>query len=122
MFDLSLAETSLTLVVALFLIGPEELPGVIRAVRKVTNKSKAMVKEFTDSIMEIEEVGNLKNEVEKLNSDIKRIVDLEGNLQDTYDISDIMPEIEKAKKDRVMEGEVAFAGEDKELNIKENKQ
>ncbi len=52
--------------------------------------------------MEIEEIGGLKDEVNKLNQDIKKIVDLDGNLQDTYDISDIMPEIEEAKhKDAV---------------------
>lgn len=97
MFDLSLAETSVILVAALLLIGPEELPAVIKGVRKFTQKSKDMLKEFSNSVMELEDVGGLKKEVEKLNSDIKKIVDMEGNLQETYDISDIMPEIEKAR-------------------------
>jgi sec-independent protein translocase protein TatB len=97
MFDFSMAETSLTLVVALLLIGPKELPGVLRAMRNLSRKSQQVFKQFTDTIMEIEEVGGLKSEVSKLNDDIKRIVDLDGNLQETYDISDIMPEIEKAK-------------------------
>ncbi len=97
MFDLSLAETSLTLVVALLLIGPEELPGVIRGMRNFSRKSQQVFKQFTNTIMEIEEVGGLKNEVRKLNEDIKKIIDLDGILQETYDISDIMPEIEKTR-------------------------
>lgn len=97
MFDFSLSELSLVMVVALILIGPEELPNIIRAVRNASRKSRSIFKEFTNSIMEIEEIGGLKDEVKKLNEDIKRIVDLDGNLQETYDISDIMPEIEKAK-------------------------
>ena len=98
MFDFSMAEVSLTLVAALLLIGPEELPAVIRSFRKVAAKSKQVLGEFTSSIMEIEEVSNLKNDVAKLNDDIKKIVDLDGNLQETYDMTDIMPEIEKAKQ------------------------
>ncbi len=104
MFDLSLAETSLTLVVALLLIGPEELPGLIRGARNFSRKSKQVLKQFTDSIMEIDEVGNLTAEVNKLNSDIKKIVDLNGDLQETYDISDIMPEIHQAKNKQVKPG------------------
>ena len=98
MFDFSLSEMSLVMVVALVLIGPEELPGLIRTMRNISRKSKSMFKEFTNSIMEMDEVTSLKDEVKRLNDDIKHIVDLDGNLQETYDISDIMPEIEKAKK------------------------
>lgn len=97
MLDFSMAETTLTAVVALLLIGPKELPGVLRAMRNLSRKSKQVFKQFSDTLLEIEEIGGLKNEVNKLNDDIKKIVDLNGNLQETYDISDIMPEIEKAK-------------------------
>ena len=95
-----MAETSLTLVVALLLIGPEELPGVIRGIRNISRKSQQTFKQFTNSIMEIEEVGGLKDEVSKLNADIRKIIDLDGNLRETYDISDIMPEIVRNKQSR----------------------
>lgn len=100
MFDFSLAETSLTMLVALLLIGPEELPGVIRSFRNISRKSKQIYKEFTDKILEIEGTNDLVNEVKKINEDIKKIADADGNLHDAYDISDIMPEIEKAKTER----------------------
>lgn len=103
MFDFSMAETSLTLVIALLLIGPEELPGAIRAMRNVSRKSKQMFKEMSDKVMEIEGADGLASEVRKLNNDIKQIADSKGNLYDSYDMSDIMPEIEKAKKNKTPE-------------------
>ena len=110
MFDFSLAETSLTLIVALLLIGPEELPGVIRGMRNLSRKSKQVFKQFNDAILEIEEVGGLKKEVSKLNDDIKKIVDLDGNLQETYDISDMMQD----KKDlKILESKIVKEENDK---------
>ena len=73
--------------------------------RNISRKSRSIVKEFTDSIMEMDEVGNINDEVTKLNNDIKKIVDLDGNLQETYDMSDIMPEIEKAKEQKTLNAE-----------------
>ena len=100
MFEFSLTELSLIMVVALVLIGPEELPGVVRGFVNLSRKLRSTVKEFTNSIIEMDEIDSLKKEVKKLNDDIKTIVDMEGNLQETYDISDIMPELNKAKEER----------------------
>ncbi len=119
MFDFSMAETTLTMVMALLLIGPKELPGILRAMRNLSRKSQQMFKQFSDALMEIEEVGGLKDEVNKLNQDIKKIVDLDGNLQDTYDMSDIMPEIEKAKSQNSAQ---IVAEEAKSDNISVSKQ
>lgn len=113
MFDFSVAETSLTMLVALLLIGPKELPGVLRAMRNLKRKSQQVFKQFSDAVMEIEEIGGLKGEVDKLNADIKKIVDLDGNLQETYDISDIMPEIEKAKEKNSVQKQVEEDGAEK---------
>jgi sec-independent protein translocase protein TatB len=92
MFEFSFAEMSLIMLVALLLIGPEELPGIIRNIRNFKKKSQRMLKEVTNSLLDVEDADSLKNEFNKLNDDIKKIVDLEGNLQETYDISDIIPE------------------------------
>jgi sec-independent protein translocase protein TatB len=99
MFDFSFSEFSLVTIVALLLIGPEELPGLIRSVRNISRKSRSMFKEFTDSVMEMEEAGGIKDEVRKLNDDIRKITGQDGQLYEAFDISDIMPEIERAKQD-----------------------
>lgn len=81
--------------VGLVVLGPEELPVVIRNCKKIINQVKEIGKEFTDSISQIDEVTDLKAEAKKLNDDLRTIIDLEGNPQQTYDISDIMPQIKK---------------------------
>ena len=97
MFDFSWSELMVVGVVGLIVLGPEELPVVIRSCKKILTQIKQVSKEFTDSIMEIDEVKDLKEEAKKLNEDIQTIVDLDGKVQRTYDISDIMPEIESAR-------------------------
>jgi sec-independent protein translocase protein TatB len=97
MFDFSFSELLVVGVVGLVVLGPEELPVIIRNCKKIITQVKEVGKEFTDSIMEMDELKDLKEEARKLNEDIKTIVDLDGNVQRTYDISDIMPEIESAK-------------------------
>jgi sec-independent protein translocase protein TatB len=98
MFDLSWSELMVVGVVGLVVIGPEELPAIVRNCKKIMAQIKQVSKEFTDSITEMDEFKDLKEEAKKLNEDIKTIVDLDGNVQRTYDISDIMPEIEKNKQ------------------------
>ena len=83
MFDFSWAEIIVVALVGLLLIGPDELPSVIRSCKNVIKKVKEIGSDFTSSILESDE--------------IRTIIDLEGNEQETYDMSDIMGEIEKAK-------------------------
>jgi sec-independent protein translocase protein TatB len=90
MFDLSWSEMFIVAIVGLLVIGPEELPGVIRNCKKVIAKVKSSAKEFTSAITDIDEIDDLKNEANKLNEDMKTIIDLEGNEQPTYDISDLI--------------------------------
>jgi sec-independent protein translocase protein TatB len=98
MFDFSFSELMVVGAVGLVVLGPEELPAVIRSCKKIINQIKEMGKEFSDSISEIDEVHDLKAEAKKLNDDLRTIIDLEGKPQQTYDISDIMPDIEKHNK------------------------
>lgn len=100
MFELSFSEIVVILVVALLIVGPDELPGIIRKFRSFSRKLRNNYKELTDAILNNEETRSLQEEVKALNKDIKRIVDLEGNLQETYDISDFLPETKPNQKDK----------------------
>ena len=95
MFDLSWAETFIIIIIGLLVIGPDELPGLVKNCRNIIKKVKKTASDFTSEIIENDDVSDLKSEADKVNDDIKKIVDLEGNLQDTYNISDIMDEIKK---------------------------
>ncbi|PIR38667.1 MAG: twin-arginine translocase subunit TatB [Alphaproteobacteria bacterium CG11_big_fil_rev_8_21_14_0_20_39_49] len=92
MFDLSWSEMFVVAIVGLLVIGPEELPAVVRNCKKVIAKIKNTAKEFTSAITDIDEIDDIKKEAQKLNEDMKTIIDLEGNEQPTYDISDIIKE------------------------------
>ena len=98
MFDFSFSELIIVGVVGLLVIGPDELPSIIKNVRKIIAKVKLLSREFTSAITEGEEFGDLKKEADKINQDLKTIIDLEGNEQPTYDISDVMPEVRTGEK------------------------
>lgn len=100
MFEFSWPEMLVVAVVALLVVGPEELPSVIRNCKKIITKIKSVAKEFTDSITEIDEIKDIKSEAKKLNDDLKIIIDLEGNKQQTYDISDIMDKSKDQKNEQ----------------------
>lgn len=92
MFEFSMPEMLVVALVALLVVGPKELPGVIRNCKKIIDKIRNTAKEFSDSITQMDEIQDLKSEAKKLNDDLKVIIDLEGNKQPTYDISDLMNE------------------------------
>ena len=101
MFDLSFSEMTLVAVVGLLVIGPKDLPKVITTIKKSLAKLKKLASDFTSSITDIDEISDLKNEAKKLNNEIRTIIDLDGNEQPTYDLSDVMPNINEknSKKD-----------------------
>lgn len=89
MFDLSLAETAIIIVIALIFLGPDEIPQIIKTARKFKNKVSDVKKSVSQTFDEIEQSANLKDEVDNINKQATKIVDLDGNLQETYDLSDI---------------------------------
>ena len=95
MFDLSWAEISIVALVGLLVLGPKEFAAIVRNCRKIIGKIKNIGQEFTDAITDMDEVKDLKKEAGKVNEDINMIVDLEGKLQKTYDISDFIRDEEK---------------------------
>lgn len=97
MFDFSWAEMIVVLVVGLLLIGPEELPSVIKNVKEVFHKLKNMGSEFTASMLESAEIDDIKKEADKINKDIHTIIDLDGNEQIAYDVDEAMRDIKKTK-------------------------
>lgn len=97
MFNLSWSEIFIILIAALIFIGPDELPSVIRTVREFIRKIRNLGSELASSLNEFEQQSNLRDEAEQLNSDIRTIIDLDGNPQETYDISDIIEELKTEK-------------------------
>lgn len=84
MFGISFSELIIIAFAALLIIGPKDLPMVLRKVGKAFGKIKKLGDEFMDA---------LNTEIEQPKKYIK---DLKGNLQQTYDIEDLI----KEKKDK----------------------
>ena len=86
MFDLSLSESLVILLVLVLVVGPEDIPGVVKKISGFIKKIKSYARDFHDAVDEIvEETGakDIQKEVKK------HVLDLEGNITEVYDLSDV---------------------------------
>jgi sec-independent protein translocase protein TatB len=92
MFDISWTEFLLVGVVALIVIGPKELPGVLRTLGQYTRKVRSMATEFQNQFQEAlreAEMADLKKQVDDMAHDIK-----------SYDpLKDVRTDVEAMSKD-----------------------
>jgi sec-independent protein translocase protein TatB len=92
MFDISWTEFLLIGVVALVVIGPKELPGVMRTLGQYTRKIRSMASDFQGQFQEAmreAEMADFKKSVDDLASDIKN-----------YDpLKDVRADVESISKD-----------------------
>jgi sec-independent protein translocase protein TatB len=76
MFDISWSEFLLIGVVALIVIGPKELPGVLRTLGQYTRKVRGMAADFQNQFQEAmreAEMADLKKQVDELGDAAKGI-------------------------------------------------
>jgi sec-independent protein translocase protein TatB len=89
MFDISWSEFLLIGVVALIVIGPKELPGVLRTLGQYTRKVRGMAADFQNQFQEAmreAEMGDLKKQVDDLAQDVKNfdpLKDVRSDLEAT---------------------------------------
>jgi len=80
MFDLSLAELGLIVVVAVIFIGPEELPVVIRAISKGLRAIRGLTKELRAAFDDLSQESGLKD----VAADMHMIKGDDGNMYESY--------------------------------------
>jgi sec-independent protein translocase protein TatB len=87
MFDISWTEFVLIGIVALIVIGPKELPGVLRTLGQYTRKVRGMAAEFQNQFQEAmreAEMGDLKKQVDEMAHDFKNydpLKDVRGDVE-----------------------------------------
>ena len=89
MFDISWTEFLLIGVVALIVIGPKELPGVMRTMGQWTRKLRGMASDFQHQFQEAmreAEMADLKKQVDDMAHDIKNYDPLQGVRSDVESI------------------------------------
>lgn len=115
MFDLGWQEFFLIAVIGLLVVGPRDLPGVIRTVVKWIRKVRTMARDFQNSIEEVAreaELDEIRKEAQKLSktditSAIRDTVDPDGEM--TRSVEETRRSIEK--ESRIEAGETVAAGE-----------
>ncbi len=92
MLGLSLAETAVILLVALLVIGPKELPKVVRLIARGLAQLRGLGKDVREQFDALAEEAQLKDIQKEFEDSVPRpmIIDLEGNEQPTYDIPEEM--------------------------------
>ncbi|MDA8695028.1 hypothetical protein N9M32_02655 [Alphaproteobacteria bacterium] len=97
MFSLGWMEISIILIITIVVVGPKEIPTVIRFVKSITKNLRKVSREFTstiDEITHIQEVKDIKKEI----LDTKEAVLKEGKDLDEF-IEKNNQEIMKDKND-----------------------
>ncbi|HEX4194025.1 MAG TPA: Sec-independent protein translocase protein TatB [Stellaceae bacterium] len=93
MFDFAWSELALIAVVALVVIGPKDLPRVMRMVGQWTRRARAIAREFQGSLDQMvreAELDEVKRHIDRATSfnvenEIRRTIDPAGDLQRSLD-------------------------------------
>ena len=97
MLSLGWMEISIILIITIVIVGPKEIPTVIKFIKKLTSNLRNVSKEFSstiDEITHIQEVKDIKKEI----LETKEAVIKEGKVLDEF-IEKNNEEIMKNKKD-----------------------
>ncbi|MBS40977.1 MAG: twin-arginine translocase subunit TatB [Rhodospirillales bacterium] len=98
MFDIGGWEFLIIIVVAIIIVGPKDLPGVLRTVTSWVRKMRSMSQEFRSTIDDLAD----EVELESINTDLQRDLEID-NSDDLFDATDtkleelINPKIEDQK-------------------------
>ena len=82
MFDLGWSEFLIIGFVLMMVVGPKDLPKVLRTFSRLSGQARSMAREFTSSLEDASKEGDMK-EVKKFVTDLKS-----GNLEDMATIID----------------------------------
>ncbi len=87
MFDIGFSEIIVIIIVACIVLDIKDISKVIKALKKFIRFSNEMVDE-------------VKKIFDNLDQEGRKIIDLEGNEQITYDLDDITPDIKDSKNEK----------------------
>ena len=96
MFDIGWTEITFILIVAIIVIGPRELPRVLRTVGQWVGKAKSMTSEFRDHVDDMirdTELDEVKKQIDSAgsfdpNSALENTIDPDGGIKNAFDFSE----------------------------------
>jgi sec-independent protein translocase protein TatB len=95
MLDFSFGELALIVLVALVIVGPKDMPVVMRTIGRWVGQFRGITDEFRagfKSAMNETSLKDIEKDLAHIQEEIQFIKDEQGNMQRTYDISDFMEE------------------------------
>jgi sec-independent protein translocase protein TatB len=89
MFDIGWTEMMVIVIIAIFVIGPKDLPKVLRALGRWVRKARVIAREFQNSVDDMlreSELDELKKEAEQVSridplGEVKKAVDPTGEIE-----------------------------------------
>lgn len=108
MLDLGWPELFIIMLVALLIVGPKELPGLVRTAASWLRKTKRSINNFQNSIEEIArevELENVKKDTEKLF--VNEVSSLPDNLGEVFKVDD---DLKGSNSSERQKGESKIAG------------
>lgn len=86
MFDLSLAEILLVVVVGVVFIGPKDLPVIVRAVAKGIKTLRGFTHEIKQAFDEVSRDTGLKDSIDSIEGEMRLIKGDDGKLYESYEM------------------------------------
>lgn len=90
MFDISFGELLVVVLVALVVLGPEEMPKALRAMIRFARSLKAMAAEVQQEVAALADDPEIKTLKHAVETQRRYIIDEAGNYQEVFDISEMM--------------------------------
>lgn len=100
MFGLSWTELGVTLIVAILVIRPSDLPEIVTAIGKGIRTVKNAWNELSTYAEDIINDSELHEAKRQLEQEITMIEDAEGNLYEAYNVSEIKRDLESVQKNK----------------------
>jgi sec-independent protein translocase protein TatB len=86
MFDLSLAEILLIVVVGIVFIGPKDLPVVIKAIAKAIKTLRGFTNEIKQAFEDISKEAGISDVKETLEAEMRLIEGDDGKMYESFDV------------------------------------
>lgn len=83
MFSLGWMEMSIILIICVILVGPKEIPAVIKTIKSLMLNLKGLSREFTKTVEEVTEFSEIKD-IKKEILDTKDVITKEGKELDNF--------------------------------------
>ena len=116
MFSFGWSELALTALIVIIVVGPKEIPNLLKQIGTFTKSIKKISREFKSSLNEIANEGDLKDVKESLTS----IKEIKNEIDPTNQIKEQIDSIKKTAN--IFENEINDLNKSDDLSNSDNKQ